>query len=218
MPFSAYLTVEGKVQGKINGSVTQKGRENSILVHSFDNEILVPQDPATGQVTGKRQHDPIVILKEIDKSSPLLWRALVNNEVLTTWVLDFWAPAAIAAGPAPIAAGPAPIAAGPAPIAAGPAPIAAGPAPLVAGPALVAGTSAIVAGPTVIAAGTEAKIYSVSLTNAIIVSIHEFMDDNELPANTGLPLQEEIAFTYQKIQWTWTDSGITASDDWLASS
>jgi type VI secretion system secreted protein Hcp len=204
MPFSAYLTVEGKVQGKINGSVTQKGRENSILVHSFDNEILVPQDPATGQVTGKRQHDPIVILKEIDKSSPLLWRALVNNEVLTTWVLDFWAPAAIAAGPAPIAAGPAPIAAGP--------------APLVAGPALVAGTSAIVAGTTVIAAGTEAKIYSVSLTNAIIVSIHEFMDDNELPANTGLPLQEEIAFTYQKIQWTWTDGGITASDDWLASS
>ena len=24
----------------------------------------------------------------------------------------------------------------------------------------------------------------------------------------------EIAFTYQKIEWTWTDGGITAGDDW----
>jgi type VI secretion system secreted protein Hcp len=25
---------------------------------------------------------------------------------------------------------------------------------------------------------------------------------------------EEIAFTYQSIQWTWTEGGLTASDDW----
>ena len=42
--------------------------------------------------TGKREHKPIVILKEIDRSSPLLWSALVNNENLTTWQLTFWAP------------------------------------------------------------------------------------------------------------------------------
>jgi type VI secretion system secreted protein Hcp len=29
-----------------------------------------------------------------------------------------------------------------------------------------------------------------------------------------LPLQEEITLTYQKIQWTWNDGGVTASDDW----
>jgi type VI secretion system secreted protein Hcp len=27
---------------------------------------------------------------------------------------------------------------------------------------------------------------------------------------------EEIAFTYQKIEWTWTDGGITSSDEWEA--
>ena len=27
---------------------------------------------------------------------------------------------------------------------------------------------------------------------------------------------EEIAFTYQKITWTWKDGGITADDDWEA--
>jgi type VI secretion system secreted protein Hcp len=31
-----------------------------------------------------------------------------------------------------------------------------------------------------------------------------------------LPLQEEITLTYQKIQWTWNDGGVTASDDWEA--
>ena len=27
---------------------------------------------------------------------------------------------------------------------------------------------------------------------------------------------EEIAFTYQKIEWTWNDGGLTAMDDWEA--
>jgi type VI secretion system secreted protein Hcp len=25
---------------------------------------------------------------------------------------------------------------------------------------------------------------------------------------------EEITLTYQKIEWTWTDGGVTAEDDW----
>jgi type VI secretion system secreted protein Hcp len=94
MALNAYLTLAGQKQGQINGSVTQKGRENSILVHSFNNQITSPRDPATGLPTGKKQHQPISILKEIDKSSPLLWNALVNNENLTTWILRFWATAA----------------------------------------------------------------------------------------------------------------------------
>jgi type VI secretion system secreted protein Hcp len=27
---------------------------------------------------------------------------------------------------------------------------------------------------------------------------------------------EEVAFTYQKIEWTWNDGGIMAMDDWEA--
>jgi type VI secretion system secreted protein Hcp len=27
---------------------------------------------------------------------------------------------------------------------------------------------------------------------------------------------ETISFTYQKIEWTWVDGGITAQDDWEA--
>ena len=75
MALNAYLTLKGQKQGAIRGSVTQKGRENSILVHAFSNEILSPRDPATGLPTGKRMHKPFVILKEVDRGSPQLWNA-----------------------------------------------------------------------------------------------------------------------------------------------
>jgi type VI secretion system secreted protein Hcp len=49
------------------------------------------RDPASGQATGKRQHKPFVITKEIDESSPRLYAALVTHEPITDWVLQFWA-------------------------------------------------------------------------------------------------------------------------------
>jgi type VI secretion system secreted protein Hcp len=91
MALSAYLTLKGQKQGAINGGVTQKGRENSILVHAFSNEIDSPRDPASGLPTGKRMHKPITILKEVDRASPPLWEVLVTNENLTQWELKFWA-------------------------------------------------------------------------------------------------------------------------------
>ena len=90
MALNAYLTIKGQKQGDIRGSVTQKGRESSIQVHSFSHEILISRDAASGLPTGKRTHKGFVILKEVDKSSPLLWNALVENENLAEWTLDFW--------------------------------------------------------------------------------------------------------------------------------
>jgi type VI secretion system secreted protein Hcp len=157
MAQSAYLTLSGQKQGSIQGSVTQAGREGTILVHSFDCAITIPRDPASGLPTGKRQHSPIVILKEIDKSSPRLWEALVTNEILNTWILRFYSPT-----------------------------------------------------PT----GTVTQSYTITLTNATIASIDESMADNAIPDNLNLPMREQVSFTYQKIQWTWTDGAITAQDDW----
>jgi type VI secretion system secreted protein Hcp len=158
MALNAYLTLKGQKQGDIQGGVTQKGREHSILVHSFSQEILKPFDPASGLPTGKRQHRPVHILKEIDQSSPLLWTALVNNENLITWQLKFWAPAT--------------------------------------------------------KNGLETQIYTITLMNASIASIREYMPDNEDPAKAKLPLLQEVSFTYQKIEWVWTKGTITAEDDW----
>jgi len=50
------------------------------MVIAVNHEIISPRDVVSGQATGKRQHKPFVITKELDKSTPLLFSALVNNE------------------------------------------------------------------------------------------------------------------------------------------
>ena len=92
MALNAYLNLKGQKQGEIKGSVTQKGREGKIMVIAINHEIVSPRDAASGLPTGKRQHKPFVITKELDKSSPLLYNALVNNENISEWKLEFWTP------------------------------------------------------------------------------------------------------------------------------
>jgi len=92
---SAFLKVVGQRQGQIQGSVTQKGREGQIAVIATAHEIVSPRDPASGLPTGKRQHKPFVITKELDKSTPLLYQALITNENLTTVEILFWRPSPV---------------------------------------------------------------------------------------------------------------------------
>lgn len=94
MALNAYLSLKGEKQGEIKGSVTQKGREGKIMVIAVEHGVTSPRDVASGQATGKRMHKPFVITKELDMSSPLLYAALVSNEVIPTWELQFWAPQA----------------------------------------------------------------------------------------------------------------------------
>jgi type VI secretion system secreted protein Hcp len=58
------------------------GRENSIECVAFSHEVYPEQDRTTGLPTGRRKYEPIRIVKRIDKSSPLLMKALCNNEVI----------------------------------------------------------------------------------------------------------------------------------------
>jgi type VI secretion system secreted protein Hcp len=64
--------------------------------------------------------------------------------------------------------------------------------------------------------GAEVQYYTVKLTNANIASITMTMPDVEDPAQQKLDMHEEVAFTYQKIEWIWKDGNIVAMDDWEA--
>ncbi len=66
------------------------------------------------------------------------------------------------------------------------------------------------------ATGAEKQHYTVKLTNANIASIDFRMANNKHPDLMKFSEYEEVAFTYQKIEWTWVDGGITAHDDWEA--
>jgi type VI secretion system secreted protein Hcp len=162
MALNAYLKLKGQKQGEIKGSVTQKGRENKIMVIATSHEIVSPRDSASGLPTGKRMHKPFVITKEIDKSSPLLYNALVNNENISDWELQYWTPQIKAQQ----------------------------------------------------GVGTEVQHYTVRLVNANIASINFRMANNKHPDLMKFAEYEEVAFTYQKIIWTWNEGGITAEDDW----
>lgn len=92
MALNAYLSLKGKKTGEIKGSVIQKGREGKILVIAASHQLSSPTNPATGGASGKRVHAPFIITKELDKSTPLLYNALVTNELLPEWKLEFWGP------------------------------------------------------------------------------------------------------------------------------
>jgi type VI secretion system secreted protein Hcp len=66
------------------------------------------------------------------------------------------------------------------------------------------------------AAGTELQFYTVKLSNASIASIHFVQPNSKLPEQTRIAETAEVSFTYQKIEWTWTDGGVKAQDDWSA--
>ena len=88
----AYLTIKGQKQGAFVGGVTQKGREGKIGVIAVDHDIISPRDLASGLPTGRKQHRPIKVTVELDRATPLIYNALVNNENLPEVTLDFWSP------------------------------------------------------------------------------------------------------------------------------
>ncbi|MBU2708801.1 Hcp family type VI secretion system effector [Zooshikella marina] len=95
----AYLTVEGEKQGLITvgnftessvGNIYQEGFEDTIMVQSASHNMTLPTDPQSGQPSGQRVHNPFVISKALDKSSPLLANALSTGERLTKWELHLY--------------------------------------------------------------------------------------------------------------------------------
>ena len=164
MALNAYLNLKGQKQGDIKGSVTQKGRDGKIMVIAVSHDIVSPRDPASGLPTGKRMHKPFVITKELDKSSPLLYSVLCNNENIPEWNLEFWTPQISAK----------------------------------------TGT------------GSEVQHFTVKLENANIASITFRMANNKHPDLMKFAEYEEVAFTYEKITWTWKDGGIESEDSWAA--
>jgi type VI secretion system secreted protein Hcp len=70
--------------GSVNIVAQKQGAIGPITLQAMSHEIVSPRDAASGLPTGKRQHKPITITKQLDKSTPLLLNALATNENLTS--------------------------------------------------------------------------------------------------------------------------------------
>ena len=70
---------------QIEGESTQHtlDRDKTIECVSFEETVKTAREAGSAMATGRRQHGPIVITKRIDKSSPLLMKALCDNQQLT---------------------------------------------------------------------------------------------------------------------------------------
>lgn len=96
MAYQFYVTIQGTKQGRFKGAADglRQKRESAksgakIAGVRFLLETTSPRDLATGQASGKRQYKPIQITKEWDASSPQLFQALVENEVLKSVLFEF---------------------------------------------------------------------------------------------------------------------------------
>jgi len=83
---NAYLKLKGTTTHKFNPATNS----DKIMVIAVSHEIVSPRDPQSGLPTGQRMHKPFVITKELDKSSPLLQKALVNNENIPEITLEMY--------------------------------------------------------------------------------------------------------------------------------
>lgn len=64
-------------------------RENTIECVYYEDNVRTAREAGSGMASGRRVHEAICIKKRIDKSSPLLARALCNNEVVNAKFLFF---------------------------------------------------------------------------------------------------------------------------------
>lgn len=72
-----------KANGKdVKGESTQLslGRADSIECIIYEQGVETAREAATNMMTGRRQYKPLRIVKRVDKASPLLMKALTNNE------------------------------------------------------------------------------------------------------------------------------------------
>ena len=101
MALDAFMTIKGKKQGELHkdasksDSIGQSARTDTkhhgkITIVGFNSSVVVPRDMSSGAATGTRNHQPVIITKFFDRSSPLLWQALANNEMLESVTCEFY--------------------------------------------------------------------------------------------------------------------------------
>lgn len=85
----AYLTIIPKQHYEIIGPVSLPGREGSIEVLGIEHALIAQFDPSTGTPIGPHRHEPLVILKKVDCTSPYL-RSLYAQGLPSKCQLSFW--------------------------------------------------------------------------------------------------------------------------------
>ncbi|MEN4890989.1 type VI secretion system tube protein Hcp [Erwinia billingiae] len=66
------------------GGCLMSARLGSIELKSVTHNVSIPVDPNWGKLTGTRVHTPIVMQKDFDQTTPILFRALCEGRTFRT--------------------------------------------------------------------------------------------------------------------------------------
>jgi type VI secretion system secreted protein Hcp len=89
MALPGYMNISAENQGAIEGECDLEGREGSVVVLGIEHSVKLPTDQR-GLPNGRRIHLPITILKELDRTSPMLYQALSDGELLPEVTIDWY--------------------------------------------------------------------------------------------------------------------------------
>lgn len=82
MAFHSYVSFKGSRQGVFKGETTNPSRKDKWSdVVSFRLGVESPVDQSSGQVSGKRQHNPFHVTKETGNATPVLFEP-TNSPIL----------------------------------------------------------------------------------------------------------------------------------------
>jgi type VI secretion system Hcp family effector len=75
-------SVEMIINGQTQGTIQGEGPDGTIIVYDLIHKLNQSYNSDNGLPSGKRVHNPLLITKAIDKSSPQLFQAFCQNETL----------------------------------------------------------------------------------------------------------------------------------------
>lgn len=90
MAIPVYLWLYEENGKLLKGGADVNEREGSIELLGMQHDVFIPTDDMTGTATGTRQHEAYTFEKEIDPSSPLLYRALTIGRTLSKAIFRFY--------------------------------------------------------------------------------------------------------------------------------
>ncbi|OUF26266.1 Hcp1 family type VI secretion system effector [Enterobacter hormaechei] len=85
-----YMWLKDDGGADIKGSVDVQDREGSIEIIGLSHGINLPVNSANGAITGTRQHSSMRIEKEVDSSTPYLYKAAATGQALKSAEIKFY--------------------------------------------------------------------------------------------------------------------------------
>lgn len=90
MSTPAHIWLTDENGSPIVGGCSMPTRLGSIELKSVTHNVSIPLDANRGKLTGTRIHTPIVMLKEFDKTTPILFRALCEGRTLKSATIKMY--------------------------------------------------------------------------------------------------------------------------------